>query len=264
MSALHEQPKKVYPIFTRSSMELIQGDCLVEMAKLEDQSVDMVLCDLPYGATVCKWDVVIDPVEMWKQYRRVCRGPVVLTATQPFTTDSINSNRKEFKYSLVWDKGKGSNPLLAKKMPMRSHEDILVFYRKPPVYNPQMTEGKPYTVPRTGGNRTNSITGAKDSTGFRQSTDSSKRYPLSIQKFSIHCGSKLHPSQKPVELMEWLIRTYTNEGDTVLDNAMGSGSCGVACVNTNRKFIGMENDREYMDIATARIKKAADEREVAA
>lgn len=236
---------------------LIHGDCLVEMAKMGDKSVDMVLCDLPYGVSACSWDCVIPFEPLWEQYRRICRGPVVLTATQPFTTDLINSNRKEFKYSLVWDKGKGSNPLLAKKMPMRSHEDILVFYQKPPVYNPQMTEGKPYAVPRTGGNRTNSITGAKDSKGFQQSTDSSKRYPLSIQKFSIHCGSKLHPSQKPVELMEWLIKTYTNEGDTVLDNAMGSGSTGVACVNTGRHFIGIEKDEEYMQIAIDRIQKAS-------
>ena len=238
-------------------MRLIFGDCLVEMAKLPAQSIDLVLCDLPYGVTACKWDSVIAFEPLWEQYKRLCKGPVVLTASQPFTTELINSNRKDFKYSLVWDKGKGSNPLLAKKMPMRSHEDILVFYKKPPVYNPQMTEGKPYTVPRTGGNRTNSITGAKDSNGFKQSTDSSKRYPLSIQKFSIHCGSKLHPSQKPVELMEWLIKTYTNSGATVLDNAMGSGSTGVACNNTGREFIGMELDAEYYAIAVDRIRKEA-------
>lgn len=237
-------------------IDLMHGDCLELMKTIPDGSVDMVLCDPPYGVSACSWDHVIDPVKMWGQYNRICNGPVVLTATQPFTTDLINSNRKDFKYCLVWDKGKGSNPLLAKKMPMRSHEDIVVFYKKAPTYNPQMTEGKPYVVPRTGGNRTNSITGAKDSEGFKQSTDSSKRYPLSIQKFSIHCGSKLHPSQKPVELMEWLIKTYTHEGMTILDNAMGSGTTGVACINTNRKFIGMEKDAEQFEIARSRISLA--------
>lgn len=236
-------------------IELIHDDCLEAMKNIPDQSVDMVLSDLPYGSTVCSWDVVIPFEPLWEQLHRVCKGAIVLTAVQPFTTDLIQSNRKNFRYCMVWDKGKGSNPLLAKKMPMRSHEDIVVFYKKPYVFNPQMTEGVPYKVPRTGGSRTNSITGSKDSIGFVQKTDSSKRYPLSIQKFSIHCGSKLHPTQKPVGLMEWLVRTYTNEGMTVLDCCAGVGTTGVACIRTNRNFIGIEKDERYCSVAKQQIEE---------
>jgi hypothetical protein len=230
-------------------------DCLVEMPKLKAKSVDLVLCDLPYGKTALAWDSVLSMEELWRQYDRICRGPVILMAMQPFTTMIIQSNLKDFRYTLVWDKGKGSNPLLANKQPMRSHEDIVVFYKKQPVYNPQMTDGAPYKPPRTGGGHTNSIVGANgDRRGFVQKTkDTSKRFPLSVLRYSIHCGSKQHPTQKPVELMEWLIRTYTNEGDTVLDNCMGSGTTGVACKRAGREFIGIELNPEYFRIAQRRI-----------
>ena len=174
---------------------------------------------------------------------------------QPFTSMLIQSNWLDFRYVLIWDKGKGSNPLLANKQPMRSHEDIVVFYRKQPIYNPQMKPGTPYTPPRTGGGRTNRITGAtSDSAGFRQATkDTSKRFPLSILRHSIHCGSKPHPTAKPVSLMEELILTYTNPGTTVLDCCMGSGTTGVAAVNTGRKFVGIEQEERYFQVAKKRI-----------
>jgi site-specific DNA-methyltransferase (adenine-specific) len=227
----------------------------MEMANLPDNCVDLVLCDLPYGKTALGWDILIPPDKLWEAYNRICTGPVILMAMQPFTTLLINSNMPDFRYTLVWDKGKGSNPLLANKQPMRSHEDIIVFYKKQPIYNPQMTEGTPYLVPRTGGNRTNSIVGAtEDKKGWKQQTkDTSKRFPLSILRYSIHCGSKLHPTQKPVGLMEYLIQTYTNEGMVVMDNTMGSGSTGVAALRAKRDFIGIEQDEKYFKIAEQRI-----------
>jgi len=237
-------------------IQLINGDCLEEMKNIPDGSVDMVLADVPYGTTACKWDTVIDLELMWEQLKRVIKpnGAIVMTASQPFTSALVMSNVKMFKYEWIWDKAKGSNPLLSKKQPMKSHENILVFSKQQTKYFPQMTEGKPYTIPKTGGNRTNKITGStKDSDNFIQSTDPTKRFPLTIQKYSIHCGSKLHPTQKPVALMEYLIKTYTNESETVLDFTMGSGTTGVACKNLNRNFIGIELDETYFNIAKLRI-----------
>lgn len=240
----------------RKSIRIWHDDCFAVLPSLRTNSVDLVLCDLPYKKTALKWDkATLDLKELWRQWNRICTGPIVLTAMQPFTTVLINSNPKDFRYALVWDKGKGSNPLLANKQPMRSHEDVLVFYRRQPTYNPQMKEGAPYKSPRTGGCRTNSIVGAKgDKDGFAQRTkDTSKRFPLSVLKYSIHCGSKLHSTQKPVGLMEELILTYTNKGDTVLDCCMGSGTTGAACAATGRKFIGVEKDESYFNVAKDRI-----------
>lgn len=236
-------------------IELINGDCLEEMKKIPDGSIDLVLTDPPYGTTACKWDTVIPFEPMWEQLKRVTKknGAIVLFGSQPFTSALVMSNVKMFKYEWIWDKGKGSNPLLSKKQPMKTHENVLVFSKSQTIYNPQMTEGKPYLIPKTGGNRTNSITNAKDSESFQQKTDPTKRFPITIQKYSIHCGSKIHPTQKPVALMEYLIKTYTNEGETVLDFTMGSGTTGVACKNLNRNFIGIELDKEYFEIAQKRI-----------
>ena len=240
-----------------TDITLLQGDCLEKIKHITDHSVDMILADPPYGKTSCGWDSIIPIRQMWRQLKRVIKknGIIIMTACQPFASKLVISNLEAFKQSLVWDKGKGSNPLLAKKRIMQSHEDILVFcYGRMP-YNPQMRKGKPYKAPRTGGNRTNRIVGATgDSEGFKQKDNSGFRYPLSVLSYSIHCGSKLHPSQKPVGLMEYLIKTYTNEGDTVLDFSMGSGTTGVACVNTNRSFLGIELDPEYFKLAKKRIK----------
>lgn len=257
---------------------LLRGDCLALMGQLAPACATMTFADLPYGKTKLSWDCPVDFDDLWAGLRRACLfGPWIFTAVQPFTTTLINSNLKDFRYALVWDKGKGSNPLLAGKRPMSSHEDILIFYKKQPKYNPQMTDGTPYTVPRTGGNRTNSLIGnssqcrackgegcancgdagivkGSDKAGWKQtSKDTSKRFPVSVLKFSIHCGSKLHPSQKPVELLKWLVRTYTDPGDIVLDPCMGSGTMGVACADTRRGFIGIELDPWYYKIARERI-----------
>ena len=237
-------------------IELIQGDCLEKMKDIPDKSIDMILCDLPYGTTACKWDIVIPFEPLWEQYNRIIKsgGVFCLFGAEPFSSLLRISNLKMYRYDLVWNKQKGSNPLLAKKRPMSSHENISVFYDKFGTYNPQYTVGTPYKAPRTGGTHTNSIVGNNKEQGeFRQKDNDGFRYPLSILEYSIHCGSKLHPTQKPLSLCEYLIKTYTNEDDTVLDNCMGSGTTGVACKNLSRNFIGIELDPEYFKIAEKRI-----------
>ncbi len=216
----------------------------------------MILCDLPYGTTQCKWDTVIPFEPLWEQYNRVIKdsGAIVLTASQPFTTLLASSNFNNFRYCLVWNKKRSANPLLAKKQPMKIHEDILVFYRKQPTYNPQMTKGK-YRNKKSyyKGSETDAFQYEnKDVDRFNDSY-----YPKSIIEISnASQKGKQHPTQKPVALFEYLIKTYTNEGETVLDNCMGSGTTGVACVNTNRNFIGIELDPTYFDIAQKRIAEA--------
>lgn len=228
---------------------LMHGDCLELMKEIPDGSVDLILCDLPYGTTACKWDTVIPFEPLWEQYRRIAKknAAIVLTASQPFTTALIASNLKEFRYTWVWEKEQGVNFLLAKKQPMKVHEDVCVFYRMQPVYNPQMTAGKPYT---SGKGDSGEVTGRVTKT---QTQNDGTRYPRSIQAVKRETG--MHPTQKPVALMEYLIRTHTNEGETVLDNAAGSFTTGVACVNLNRKFIGIEKDKNYFDIGVNRIKE---------
>jgi site-specific DNA-methyltransferase (adenine-specific) len=233
---------------------LIHGDCLDIMPTLEDNSIDMILCDLPYGTTACKWDIIIPFESLWKQYKRLIKdnGAIVLTASQPFTSALVMSNPDMFKYEIIWEKTNAVDFAMAKKRVRKMHENILVFYTTQPIYNPQMTEGKPYTdKPRK---RTNNIHDSSmpnlgiENKGFR--------YPSSVQKFSNSNHGIQHPTQKPVALMEYLIRTYTNEGDVVLDSCMGSGTTGVACVNTNRKFIGIEMDDNYFAYASNRIEIA--------
>lgn len=228
---------------------LMQGDCLELMRQIPDGSVNMVLCDLPYGTTACKWDSVIPFDPLWAQYRRVAKrnAAIVLTASQPFTTALIASNMREFRYTWVWEKEQGVNFMLAKKQPLKVHEDVCVFYRDLPAYSPQMAAGRPYV---SGKGNSGEVTGCREKV---QTINDGTRYPRSIQQFGRQTG--IHPTQKPVALMEYLIRTYTQEGETVLDNCMGSGTTGVACVNTNRKFIGIEKDPEYFKIAERRIYK---------
>lgn len=230
---------------------LLQGDCLEMMKLIPDGSVDMVLCDLPYGTTQNKWDAVIPFDQLWAEYRRVCKvdAAIVLTAAQPFTSALVMSNPELFKYQWVWEKSVATNFLNAKKQPLRNHEDVLVFYSAQPTYNPQMVPGERKTSRRVGTKTANY--GKADKETFYDSTE---RYPLSVQRFASRLdGAALHPTQKPVALMEYLVRTYTNEGDTVLDNTMGSGTTGVACNNTGRNFIGIERDPEYFKIAQRRI-----------
>jgi len=232
---------------------LLQGDCLELMKDIPDKSVDMILCDLPYGTTQNKWDSVIDLEMLWKQYTRIIKdnGAIVLTAQSPFDKVLGMSNIKMLKYELIWEKEQGTGFLNAKKMPLKSHENILIFYKKLPTYNPQMRTGfKPYVAVRN--TATSNYGKQVDSVTTISNGD---RYPLSILKFK-RDKDRIHPTQKPVVLMEYLIKTYTNEGDLVLDNCMGSGSTGVACKNLNRNFIGMELDEGYFNMATKRINDA--------
>ena len=235
-------------------IKLIQGDCLEKMKDIPDKSIDAIIADPPYGTTACKWDSIIPLEPMWEQLKRVIKpnGAIVMTASQPFTTTLIASNMKMFKYCWVWEKEQGVNFQLAKKQPLKIHEDVCVYYSEQPTYNPQGLQDCEITKSNKGkgGNLGHCSSESKRSCY----TQTKKGYPKSIQKFARDRG--LHPTQKPVALMEYLIRTYTNEGDTVLDNCMGSGSTGVACVNTGRRFIGVELDQGYFDIAKQRIESA--------
>lgn len=228
-------------------MQLYLGDCLDVLPTLPDKSVDMVMCDLPYGTTQNKWDSVIDLPKLWAQYRRVCKGAIVLTAAQPFTSALVMSGLDLFKYQWVWRKPTGTGFLNAKKQPLRNHEDVLVFYAKQPTYNPQFTEGKPYRQKQ--GSGTDNYGAVRDN---YETVSDGKRYPLSVVDFT-QSDKKVHPTQKPVALMEYLIRTYTNPGDVVLDNCAGSGSTGVAALQSGRKFIGIERELDYWLIAHARL-----------
>lgn len=233
---------------------LLLGDCLEKMKEITDGSVDMVMADLPYGTTQNKWDSVIPLEPLWREYRRVCKpsAAIVLTASQPFTTTLITSNLANFRYCLVWDKKGTTGFQTAKLMPLRRHEDIVIFYSAKPTYRPTMeVRGKPR---KKGGSKVDN-----GCYGELRSTESfnNEYYPTSIVEVSNAGKSgKVHPTQKPVALMEYLIRTYTNEGETVLDNAMGSGTTGVACANTGRRFIGIERDETYFAIAKKRIADA--------
>lgn len=233
---------------------LYHGDCLDLMFGIPDGSIDMILADLPYGATNCSWDKTIPFEPLWAHYERIIKdnGAIVLTARQPFTSQLISSNIDLFRQTWVWDKVIGVNFMNAKKMHTQGFEDIVVFYKKPPTYNPQMEKGKPYkdnrnityrTKTEALGSRANYI--PQDNKGIR--------YPRGIIRISARNNNPLHPTQKPVKLMEYLIKTYTNEGDLVLDNVMGSGTTGVACKNLNRRFIGIELDDKYFSIAKERI-----------
>lgn len=230
-------------------IDIKQGDCLELMKDIPDESIDMILCDLPYGTTKNKWDSVIPLNKLWKSYERIIKdnGAIVLFSQMPFSAELVHSNLKLFKYEWIWQKDNGTGFLNAKKMPLKIHENILVFYKKLPLYNPQMRTGfKPYKC-KQGRHSTNY--GAYEQGHITESNG--ERYPIDIIKFKKDSG--LHPTQKPVELLEYLIKTYTNENETVLDNCMGSGSTGVACVNTNRNFIGYELDEKYFEIAGKRI-----------
>ena len=228
--------------------KLFNEDCLIAMQSIDDKSIDMVLCDLPYGTTQCKWDTVIDLDAMWKEINRISKdtAPIVLFAAQPFTSILVTSNLKHFKYQWVWEKSKATNFMNAKHQPMRAHEDIVVFYKKKGVYNPQMTQGDPYN--KGFGYRPTEV--YSDQKAILVKNDTGLRYPRSVQYFvTAEAEGKHHPTQKPTPLLEYLIKTYSNEGDTVLDHTMGSGSTGVAAKRLNRDFIGIEMDESYFNIA---------------
>ena len=233
--------------------KIYNEDCLEGMKRIDDKSIDMILCDLPYGMTYNKWDTVIPLDKLWEQYERIIKdnGAIVLTAQTPFDKVLGTSNLKMLRYEWIWEKENATGFLNAKKQPLRKHENILVFYKRLPLYNPQMGKGKSYTAVRKEKPSLNYYNNQK----MTKTVSDGERYPVSIIKFN-RDKEKLHPTQKPVALLEYLIKTYSNEGEIVLDNCMGSGSTGVACVNTNRKFIGIELDENYFNIAKERIEQA--------
>ena len=231
--------------------KLYHGDCLEIMQEIPDKSIDMILCDLPYGTTKNKWDSVISLDLLWKQYERVIKdnGCIALFAQTPFDKFLGASNLKLLKYEWIWKKDNATGFLNSKKMPLKIHENILIFYKTTPVYNPQMRTGfKPYEQKNGKGS---SNYGEQVKVVTRSDGD---RFPIDILEFK-RDKERLHPTQKPVSLLEYLIKTYTNEGELVLDNCMGSGSTGVACANTGRNFIGIELEKSYFDIAQERISK---------
>jgi len=240
--------------------ECILGDCLEEMVKISDGSIDLILADLPYGVTSCSWDSIIPLTSLWDKYNKVLKpsGVTILFSCQPFTTDLINSNRSNFKYSLVWNKNVPTGMSQAKYRPMRYHEDILIFYRSKSTYNPILKErvGKKkecYKYEHYCG-KSNHI----DINKVKIKYNPDFVQPSTVLNFDVvpNRKGKVHPTQKPVALLEYLIKTYSKEGDTVLDSCFGSGSTGIACANTNRNFIGIEKDQTYFEIGKDRILEA--------
>ena len=241
--------------------KIYNEDCLEGMKRIPDKSVDMILCDLPYGTTACKWDTIIPFEPLWEQYNRIIKdnGAIVLTATQPFASVLVGSNLRGFKHEWVWDKVRPSGFQIAKYKPMQRHENVLVFTSKGERVNyfPIMElRDKPVK---------GRVASSSESSPLKYSDGKTRVYthknPQSIIVFP-KSNRAVHPTQKPVELCEYLIKTYTNEGETVLDNCMGSGTTAIACINTNRNFIGFELDKHYYDIAKERIQKALAEKEV--
>jgi site-specific DNA-methyltransferase (adenine-specific) len=230
-------------------IKLIHGDCLEVMKRIPDKSIDFILTDPPYGTTACKWDTVIPFEPMWEQLKRIIKenGAIALFGSEPFSSHLRMSNIKMFKYDWVFLKSNGGGFLNANKQPLKRHEHISVFYSKQCCYFPQKTKGKKYTCTRASAGET---TQDQTVSGWVTRNDGS-RYPLSYLKYKSETG--LHPTQKPVALLEYLIKTYTLENEVVLDFTMGSGSTGVACKNLNRKFIGIEKDDKYFEIANKRI-----------
>ena len=240
--------------------KIYQGDCLEVMKDISDKSVDMILCDLPYGTTACKWDTIIPFEPLWEQYKRIIKdnGAIVLTASQPFTSALVMSNIKMFKYEWIWKKTRYTGNLNAKRIPLKAHENILVFAKGKCPYSPIKTKAPKHSIDtRKTINNSNvkdggSYNGSKGFINIRKKDDGT-RYPITIQEFKNPNNNSLHPTQKPVALFEYLIRTYTNEGDLVLDNCAGSGTTGVACKNLNRNYILIEKEEKYVKIARARI-----------
>ena len=239
-------------------IELKQGDCLELMKDIPDKSVDMVLCDLPYGTTACSWDIIIPFDKLWEQYERIIKdnGAIVLFGCEPFSSALRMSNLKMYKYDVYWEKERITNIAQVKKRFGKTIETVSIFYKKQPTYNPQMSV---YTgTPRSNKVKNGKLGGLVDAQQKKviEYVDKGVRYPTQVLKFQRDCLTcNLHPTQKPVALLEYLIKTFTNESDLVLDNCMGSGSTGIACINTNRNFIGIELDAQYFEIAKKRVEE---------
>lgn len=236
--------------------QLIKGDCLVEMKNIPNKSIDCIICDLPYGTTKCHWDTIIPFDKLWEQYNRVIKdnGAIVLFGQEPFSSLLRCSNIEMYKYDIYWEKERLTNIMQVKRRPGKTIETISIFYKNQPTYNPQMVK---YDGPK----RSNKVKNGKlgklvdnNDKSVNEYTDTGYRYPTQLWKFKRDIlKTNLHPTQKPVSLLEELIKTYSNEGDIILDNCMGSGSTGVACKNTNRNFIGIELDEKYFEIASNRL-----------
>lgn len=233
--------------------KIYNEDCLIGMNRIPDKSVDMILCDLPYGNTRNKWDVVIPFAPIWQQYERIIKdnGVIVLTGTGKFSAKLLLSNERLYRYTLIWEKTRASNFLNANKMPLENHEDILVFYKRLPVYNPQKEMGKPYIRSRSGLSTNYDTLNGADTTTI----NSGDRHPKSVIKIANPNFDSLHPTQKPIELFSYLIRTYTNPGDIVLDNCLGSGTTAISCIQEGRNYIGFEKDEQYYNVCMERIEK---------
>jgi len=246
--------------------EILLGDCLELMKDIPNGSIDMILCDLPYGTTACKWDTIIPFDKLWEQYERIIKpnGAIVLTASQPFTSALVMSNPKMFKYEWIWDKVKPTGMLNASHQPLRRHENILVFCKQKSVYNPQKIQNPKgiekrslYKYQRE--NEGGETVGEIKQGGVSNNYEADKLLPVSIQQFSKD-NKPIHPTQKPLDLFEYLIKTYTNENDLVLDNCAGSGTTGIACINTNRNYILIEKEQKYFDVINERIDKHKQQR----
>lgn len=242
--------------------KIYKGDCLELMKDIDDKSIDMILCDLPYGTTTNYWDSIIPFEPLWENYERIIKdnGAIVLFSSQPFTTDLINSNRKLFKYEIIWNKQYGTDFQLANKKPMKAHENILIFYKKHPSYNKQMIK-REKAIDTTNWKQDKRN---KNHNNFSSKENIKKKYeyknPITVIDYNMANGEcnnskRLHPTQKPLFILEWLIKTYSNESETVLDNCIGSGSTAVACMNTNRNYIGIEKDNTYFELANKRIEE---------
>jgi len=257
---IYENIKQLESVGQLHSNTLVNADCLEAMKYIADKSIDMILCDLPYGTTQNKSDIILPFDKLWGQYERIIKddGAIILFGQGLFFVDLINSNRKLFRYDLVWDKQLISGFLNANRMPLRAHENIAVFYKQLPIYNPQYTEGKPlHSKGKTYLNKEHK----NENYGKFEMTDDSRagstqKHPKSIISFQKpHPSKAQHRTEKPIEMLEWLIKTYTNKGETVLDNTFGSCSTGVACLNANRNFIGIEMDEKYFEIGVDRMKR---------
>jgi site-specific DNA-methyltransferase (adenine-specific) len=243
-----------------SGSTFINADCFDVFPFIDDKSIDAIICDLPYGTTACKWDSILPLDKLWEQYKRILKddGCVILTASQPFTSVLTCSNLKWFKYEWIWKKTRYSGNLNATRMPLKAHESILIFAKGKTKYYPLKTEAPEHlidkrktinpSIVKDGG----AYNGSKGFVNIRKKDDGT-RYPISVQEFKNPNNNSLHPTQKPVELMEYLIKTYTNENEMVLDNTMGSGTTGLACLKTNRQFIGIEKEKQYYDVAVRRL-----------
>jgi len=243
--------------------EILLGDCLELMKDIPNGSIDMILCDLPYGTTQIKWDIIIPFEPLWKQYERIIKenGAIVLTASQPFTSALVMSNSKLFRYEWIYEKGQGTNYALSKKQPIKNHENVLVFYKSQPTYNPIMVSKSDETLKRAKRNHYSNDIDSEHKTILVRRGDCDTNelgYPKTVQYFKGERNNQFktnvfHPTQKPISLFEYLIKTYTNENDLVLDNTAGSGTTAIACLNTNRQFIVMEKEQKYYDIILKRV-----------